>query len=753
MTFMRKRLVYSDNQEDSVLINNSAIEKGLFRAQALKKYYEAIKKNPASSQTGIFMKPDRNKVDNLKDANYDKLTEEGYARVETVIKDGDVIIGLVNPKPTSREDDKPYKDNSTIYKSLVPGAIDKVLTEINNDGYPIIKIRARSERIPAVGDKFSCYDKETEVLTDKGWIPFEDLTRDHKVATLVNSTELVYEHPLAIQKFHYKGKMYQVKSRQIDLCVTPNHKMWVAPRSKIPGAPKVYRLERADEIEAKGRYYKKNVSQYGCEAARRSLFTLPACQRFPERKLDMHAWLLFFGIWMAEGCTLRDWAVTFSAHKQRVKDELSFVCDVMGFEIHYHFDRKEDGDRDIRNIWQIPDKQLVHYMRPLSVGATNKTLPEWVWDLTTVQARWLIHGMMLGDGHWMDNGTRRYDTSSKKLANDFQRLCLHAGWSANMHLKYKKGYVTTIKGHIATNTADAWRLTVVTDQNMPQVNIKHHYDGWVDYNDSVYCCTTTSGVIYVRRNYVPTFSGNSRSGQKGTCGYKPNRADLPFTKTGLIPDIIINPNAIPKRMTIGQLAECLLSKVCAIKGVYGDATPFTGININKINAELIAGGYEEWGNETMYNGITGQKMHTKIFIGPTYYQRLKQMVGDKAHSRARGPQQLLTRQPPEGRSREGGLRIGEMERDAMAAHGIAQFIKERMVDNSDSYTVHVCDRCGLLAHKVPDKRYYICRSCQNTTRISKIIIPYPFKLFMQELQSINILARIRTSKSVISLNH
>ncbi len=118
---------------------------------------------------------------------------------------------------------------------------------------------------------------------------------------------------------------------------------------------------------------------------------------------------------------------------------------------------------------------------------------------------------------------------------------------------------------------------------------------------------------------------------------------MPYTISGLIPDIIINPNAIPKRMTIGQLVECLLAKVCAVKGVYGDATPFTGVNINEINDELVSAGFEEWANETMYNGMTGQKMAVKIFIGPTYYQRLKQMVSDKTHSRARGPTQLLTR--------------------------------------------------------------------------------------------------------------
>lgn len=266
------------NQEDSLLMNKSAIDKGLFRAQALKKYFETIKKNPASSQTGLFMKPDRNKVDNMKDANYDKLSEEGYAKLETVIKDGDVIIGMVNPKPSSREDEKPYKDNSMIYKSIIPGAIDKVITGLNNDGYPIIKIRVRSERIPEVGDKFS-----------------------------------------------------------------------------------------------------------------------------------------------------------------------------------------------------------------------------------------------------------------------------------------------------------------------------------------------------------------SRSAQKGTVGFRPHRADMPFTSSGLIPDIIINPNCMPKRMTIGQLIETFLGKVCAIKGVYGDATPFTGVDLKKINKELTDAGFKPWGVETMYNGMTGQKMKTDIFIGPTYYQRLKQMVGDKVH--------------------------------------------------------------------------------------------------------------------------
>lgn len=376
-------------------MNNSSIQKGLFRAQALKKYFETVKRNSQSVQSGIFIKPDENRVDGMKNANYNKLSDKGYPKLETVINDNDVIIGLVSPKPNVAENEKPEKDNSTVYKSVIPGAIDKVIVGENVEGYPFMKIRIRSERIPGIGDKFS-----------------------------------------------------------------------------------------------------------------------------------------------------------------------------------------------------------------------------------------------------------------------------------------------------------------------------------------------------------------SRAGQKGTVGYKPHRSDMPFTESGLQPDAIINPNCIPKRMTIGQLIECLLGKVCAIKGVYGDATPFLGIDLKKINKELVEKGYEEWGNETMYNGMTGQKMKNKIFIGPTYYQRLKQMAGDKVHSRAGGPKQLLTRQATEGRSRGGGLRVGEMERDGLCAHGTARMLKERLVDSADSYTCHVCDICGLLAHKSPGNNYYICKPDNNTTKISTIVIPYACKLLLQELASMQILGRIRTSKNL-----
>lgn len=218
---------------------------------------------------------------------------------------------------------------------------------------------------------------------------------------------------------------------------------------------------------------------------------------------------------------------------------------------------------------------------------------------------------------------------------------------------------------------------------------------------------------------------SSRHGQKGTIGMLYQQEDMPFTMEGIVPDIIINPHAIPSRMTIGQLIECLLGKVVSIIGAEGDATPFEfGTTVENLSEALHANGYQSRGNEVMYNGHTGRKLDAQIFIGPTYYQRLKHMVDDKIHSRSGGPVEQLTRQPVEGRARGGGLRFGEMERDCMIAHGAAQFLRERLFHQSDKYRVHVCDFCGLIAIANLRKNSFDCRGCKNTTQVGLIWLHY-----------------------------
>jgi DNA-directed RNA polymerase beta subunit len=275
--------------------------------------------------------------------------------------------------------------------------------------------------------------------------------------------------------------------------------------------------------------------------------------------------------------------------------------------------------------------------------------------------------------------------------------------------------------------------------------MKANDDGYIDYN---YIGTNSDGYkfckIRIRKNRKPEVGDKvaSRSAQKGSIGMIYEHQDMPFTKDGIVPDIIINPHAIPSRMTMAQLMECIMGKVSCHLGAEGDATPFTDCKVDNIAELLEQTGLEKYGNEIMYNGRTGEQIKTEIFIGPTYYQRLKHMVADKIHSRgSNGPIVMLTRQCSEGRARGGGLRLGEMERDCFIGHGTASFLKEKMLDCADNYRVFICKECGMIANVNPDKNIYKCNHCKNATNIVQIRIPYAFKLLTQELYTMNVIMR------------
>jgi DNA-directed RNA polymerase II subunit RPB2 len=233
--------------------------------------------------------------------------------------------------------------------------------------------------------------------------------------------------------------------------------------------------------------------------------------------------------------------------------------------------------------------------------------------------------------------------------------------------------------------------------------------------------------------------------QKGTIGMILDEEDMPFTEDGVCPDIIINPHAIPSRMTIGQLIECVMGKVGALKGKFYDGTPFQDFNYNKLTEELDGLGFQNSGFETLYNGETGEKIKSQIFIGPTYYQRLKHMVKDKMHARSRGPVQNLTRQPCEGRSRDGGLRMGEMEMDCILSHGMAYFMKEKTFECSDKYQVNLCDKCGNIANVNERQNISFCNFCNNKCNFSKVNMPYSNKLLMNELMGMSLMPKFYTN--------
>jgi DNA-directed RNA polymerase II subunit RPB2 len=258
--------------------------------------------------------------------------------------------------------------------------------------------------------------------------------------------------------------------------------------------------------------------------------------------------------------------------------------------------------------------------------------------------------------------------------------------------------------------------------------------------------------IRMRQYRVPEIGDkfSSRHGQKGTMGMILNPEDMPQTGTGIVPDIIINPHCIPSRMTIAQLMETLLSKIGCYAGALGDGTPFNATTVEGMGAILRDKyGMEPYGNELLYNGFTGRMMETSIFIGPCYYQRLRHCSADKLHSRASGPLVMLTRQPAEGRARDGGLRFGEMERDCVIGHGMSEFTKERLMECSDAFQCYSCRECGMLAIANEKEGIWACRGCSNTTNFAHIQIPYASKLLMQELETMCIGTRLITNQTLL----
>jgi DNA-directed RNA polymerase II subunit RPB2 len=281
--------------------------------------------------------------------------------------------------------------------------------------------------------------------------------------------------------------------------------------------------------------------------------------------------------------------------------------------------------------------------------------------------------------------------------------------------------------------------------------------------------------VRIREERIPAIGDKmaSRAGQKGTIGLIIPEEDMPFTENGLKPDLIINPHAIPSRMTIGQIVESLFGKICTSYGAFGDCTAFQvkGSNYSTYAPLMVDAGFNYTGNEVLYDGMSGEQLKSDIYIGPTYYMRLKHMVKDKINYRARGPNNVLTKQAVQGRANDGGLRIGEMERDGVLAHGMSFFLNESFLVRGDEYFIAVCNKTGCLAIYNKSRNLFLSPladgpiqfntsadgnlSLDNISKFGRsfsiLRVPYSLKLLIQELQVMNIQMRIITDENIDQL--
>lgn len=487
------------NQEDSLIFNQSAIDRGLFRADTLKKYFAEIVKNPSTSQDDVFMKPDKSKVTGMKQGNYDKLNEKGYVEEETVIEPGDVIIGKVSPIQPTGNNDKVFKDSSTIYDSNVTGVIDRVHTGVyNSEGYELYNVRVRAERIPITGDKF-CLKGDTEILTDSGWkkISLIDIRKD-KVATINKNHELYYTNPSEKFEFDYDDDMFYYKNKHVMIDCTMNHKLYVKLRGK-----ENYELIKAKDLNKRQCQVLKN-----CVNNKKSTEFIT----INNIKYKTNTFLQLVGAYISDG-NVNNNKVIISCIKERKID----FCRKFLNELNIKYQYKDDKI-------QFINKDISDYLKNMGNNVISKKLNSELLNLSKEESRILLDSLLQGDGHTDKNGFSRYTTISSELADNLTILAFNSGYSSHIKKELNKNITRCGIRNLGerrgefikvTQKHDVYRISIIRKHNnawMFKKNNPSNIYKTYHFKGKVYSIEVPESHIYYMRNdklSPPLWIGNS----------------------------------------------------------------------------------------------------------------------------------------------------------------------------------------------------------------------------------------------------
>ena len=714
-----------DNQEDSVIVNRAAADRGLFAGAFF--YFEKAELEKGE----VFATPDPVTTKGLKpNSRYGKLVD-GFVQPGTIVEAGDVLIGRVSRLPRGRDDRFTHSDRSVVYRKREPAVVESVMRPrgVNDEVFGLVKLRY--ERPLVVGDK-QCLTPDHEVLTaTRGWVPVAAVTVGDRVACLAGGV-LEYAQPTAVHTFDVDEDVYEIDAQMVSQRVTLNHRMWVRERGRAD-----FDFCEARDLIGRRVQYKRNALNMMPD---RATYTCRA-PGMPDLVIGMEAWLGILGAFISDGWTDKrcDHYVAIAMTKPRKIEFIRAALADVPVK-HWHVCGK----------YFIDSHQLAEELRPLSVGAVNKRLPEMVWDLSQAQARVLLAALVRGDGH-VSRSCTMYYTSSAGLADDVQRLALHAGYSSNILMHCPAGTVATFAdGRTATASVDSLKVSIVMAKNEPMAN--HGHCHWQNaqververYTGPVHCLTVPSGVFYIRRGGIPGWTGNSsRSGNKSITARLVSQADMPFDESGMTPDLIINPHSFPKRMVMGQLIETVVGVLCARRGAAADGTAFLPLDYPALERDLVAQGLRPNGRTRLYHGATGAHLDVAITLGFILQQRLLKFVNDDEQCvGGAAPTDATTGQPLGGKHVQGGLRIGNMELDVLSAHGAAFTFEEKLRADSDARTMYVCRGCGGAAVVNEAARLFDCRACGELADVVAVPSGKSAMLFREELAGGNIDMRL-----------
>lgn len=709
-----------DNQEDSAVLNKASADRGLFEGAFFKYERADLERNEE------FRKPDPLTTKNMKpNACYEKLVDGFVPRGSVVVK-GDVLIGRVakivrGKNGAGAEGDATYlyTDRSIVYRGSEPAYVDVVVRPRGADNYSFGIVRLRFSRPLTVGDKLSsregnkCLTPDHEVLTGtRGWIGIAAVTLDDTVACLGAAGQLEYHAPSQIHEYEHDGPLYRVAADGVDLCATLNHRMWARP-----GAATEYGFyEAAALVGKRARYLRAaanllpDVETKVCARAA----TGPPRKGEQALRLPMDAWLRLLGAFIRGGVVLNHYEVGLRCKNEKQRRAADAIAQDLGSGV-LHYYCKEIA------MHVIASQRLCSELAEL--GASCGRLPVHVWQLSARQAGLLLAALVANE-RLQD---ARLEVQSADLADDIQRLALHAGLSADVRRAGGKARMARpFEVH-------------VSDRGCPAVNRpgRPRSDRLVAYKGRIHCLTVPGGIFYVRRNGKPVWTGNSIVAQLLP------QSDMPYiAASGITPDLIINMHSFPSRMTIGQLYETSLAKTCARKCAIADGTAFLPISYDDIGAELQRLGFRYNGRERMYDA-RGRYLDVALFVGFTYEQRLLKFVLDDEYAVAgTGPTDATTGQPLGGKNVGGGLRLGEMENWALLSHGSTMTQLEKLTEDSDGRTAYVCRGCGDAAICNPHDEVYRCLNCGEYADIAAVETRKSAIVFREELDAANVKMRM-----------